>query len=228
MITSNHKLLKFRTISLFVSAFFAIAVYVDVSGIFMLPLFLLQLATFSLAFLLKRKRKQKSLVKINPPASIVIVVIYICAIALGVFASMNASRTTEAVCSLLIYVVCLDALLAIPFTLSFTDRSKWQHVAPASGFVAGSSLHDTNGQMVTAFADSDYSATDRDMYWPQNDYHTNSAFDSSPGVNPASGLPMVNDVMDVGGNVYGFGEPTFSNDSFNTNQFSDFDYHNNQ
>lgn len=107
-------------------------------------------------------------------------------------------------------------------------EARSQQLPRAIGTEGYSSVHDTNGQMVTAFADSDYSATDRDIYWPQHDYHTNSAFDSSPGVNPASGLPMVNDVMDVGGNVYGFGEPTFSNDSFNTNQFSDFDYHNNQ
>lgn len=226
MVVSNHNLLEFRAISLLVSAFFAVVVYMDVSGIFMFSLFFLQLATFALAFLLKRKRKQKSLVEINLSASIVLVVVYICAIALGVFASMNASRTMEAVCSLLIYVVCLDALMAIPFVLSFTDKTKWQSAGPATGLAQGAAMYAGNGQIAAAYADSDYNAADYD--WPQSDYHTTSALDNSPSVNPASGLPMANDSIDVGGNVYGFGDPVFSNDSFHTNQFSDFDYHNNQ
>ena len=154
MVVSNHNLLKFRAISLLVSAFFAISVYIDVSGIFMFPLFLLQLATFALAFLLKRKRKQKSLVEINLSASIALVVVYICAIALGVFASINASRAMEAVCSLLIYMVCLDALMAIPFVLSFTDKTKWQSGYSGSGFGNDSSVNLANGQAMTGYTDS--------------------------------------------------------------------------
>lgn len=94
-----------------------------------------------------------------------------------------------------------------------------------AGMTNDSALFHANGQTVMAYPNSDYNAADYD--WPQSDYHTTSTLDNSPGVNPASGLPMANDAIDVGGNVYGFGEPVFNDDSFHTNQFSDFDYHNN-
>lgn len=95
-----------------------------------------------------------------------------------------------------------------------------------AGMTNDSALFHANGQTVTAYADSDYNASDYD--WPQSNYHTSSFSDSSLVVNPASGLPMINDATDVAGNVYGFGEPMFPSYDHDTNQFSDFDYHNNQ
>lgn len=224
MFVSNHSLLKFRAVSLLVSAIFAIVVYIDVSGFFMLPLFLFQLATFALAFLLKRKRKQNSLVEINFSASIALVVVYICAIALGVFASMNSSRTMEAVCSLLIYVVCLDALMAIPFVMSFTDKTKWQSAGAATGLAASSVMNGENGQMVTTNPNSDYNAADYD--WPHSDYHTSAFSSDSFDINPATGQTMVG-MYDTSGCLYGYSDPVFTDEHHNTNQFSDFDYHNN-
>jgi hypothetical protein len=226
MVVTNHRLLKFRTISLVVSFVFATTVYVNVRGFFMFPLFLLQVASLMLAIKLKGWNKEHSLRVISRGGLVFLITVYCLAIAVGVVVSTTTSGVSNSITLLLFYVTCLDALMAIPFVLSFTDKTKWQSAGPAIGPVQGSAMCGGNGQIAPTYAGSDYNATDFD--WPQSDYHTTSALDSSPGVNPASGLPMANDAIDVGGNVYGFGDPVFSNDSFHTNQFSDFDYHNNQ
>ncbi|RXJ10748.1 hypothetical protein [Lelliottia nimipressuralis] len=227
MAITNHDLLGFRVISLLVAAVFSAVVYVDIHAYFMFPLFLLQLVVLVLALVLKRRRKEKSLVIIGKGGFIAIVFIYICAVALGITMSLTTSRTMDAIFLLLFYVVCLDAIMAIPFVLSFTDKSKWQHGGPVSRSGSGSEINHVNGHMAAAYADSDYNLMSNEMCWPQSDCHANSITDSPPGVNPASGLPMANDAIDVGGNVYGFGDTSFVNYDHHTNQFSDFDYHNN-
>jgi hypothetical protein len=227
MIITNHKLLPFRAVSVLLSAVFATVIYFDVNEYFMFPLFLLQSISFLLAYYLKLIRKEKSLVRISQGGAASIIIVYICAIALGVMVSMTASRILEAIGSLLIYVVCLDAFMAIPFVLSFTDKSKWQYGGSVTRSGLCAEINHVNGQMAAVYADSNYDQMSNDLYWPQSDHHANSIIDSSPGVNPASGLPMANDAIDVGGNVYGFGDTSFVNYDHHTNQFSDFDYHNN-
>lgn len=223
MTLTNHKLLWFRIGSIFVSAFFAIIVAVDVNGYFMFPLFLLQLVSFLIALKLKYKRKEKSLVSISRGGIVAIIIVYTCAIALGVAVSMTASRPMEAIGLLLIYVVILDALVAIPFVLSFTNYSEWQRVR----YVPGTHSNHADSQMFKPYADSDLIANDSDTYWHQSPHYTASSIDSSPDVNPASGLIMVDNAIDVAGNFYGFNDHSFSNDISQTNQFSDYDYHNN-
>ncbi|HHA2302499.1 hypothetical protein I4P06_21635 [Enterobacter asburiae] len=227
MVVTNHSLLKFRTVSLLVSFAFATTVYVNVHDFFMFPLFLLQVASLILAIKLKCWNKEKSLRVISRVGLVLLIAVYCLAIAVGVVVSTTTSGVSNSITLLLFYVTCLDALMAIPFVMSFTDKTKWQIAGPATGLAASSVMNGENCQITAAYADSDYDLMNNEIYWPQNDYHTTSALDSSPGVNPASGLPMANDAIDVGGNVYGFGEPVFNDDSFHTNQFSDFDYHNN-
>lgn len=223
MTLTNHKLLWFRVGSIFVSAFFAIIVAVDVNGYFMFPLFLLQLVSFLIASKLKYERKEKSLVSISRGGIVAIIIVYTCAIALGVTVSMTASRPMEAIGLLLIYVVILDALVAIPFVLSFTNYSEWQRVR----YVPGAHSNHADSQMFKPYADSDLIANDSDTYWHQSPHYTAASIDSSPDVNPASGLIMIDDAIDVAGNFYGFNDHSFSNDISQTNQFSDYDYHNN-
>lgn len=223
MTLTNHKLLLFRIGSIFVSAFFAIIVAVDVNGYFMFPLFLLQLVSFLIASKLKYKRKEKSLVSISRGGIVAIIIVYTCAIALGITVSMTASRPMEAIGSLLIYVVILDALVAIPFVLTFTNYFELQRVHYASGTLGN--LADS--QVVTGYTDSGSISHDSGTYWHQSPHYTDSGIDSSSAVNPASGLIMVNDAIDVAGNFYGFNDHSFSNDISQTNQFSDYDYHNN-
>jgi hypothetical protein len=49
------------------------------------------------------------------------------------------------------------------------------------------------------------------------------AFDSLPGINPASGLPMMDGLLDVAGNLYGMSdvhcESDFTHTSFGTDTF---------
>lgn len=154
MVVTNHKLLQLRIGSLLFAAIFATVVYMDVNEYFMFPLFLLQLVSFLLALSIKRKRKEKSLVSISRSGTIALIILYTCAITLGVTVSMTTSRTLEAICSLLIYVVCLDAFMAIPFVLSFTDKTEWQSNYSSSGFGDSSSVNSTNGQVMTGYTDS--------------------------------------------------------------------------
>lgn len=144
---------------------------------------------------------------------------------IGFVAFLGEARLEERIVSLLFPVVALDLIMSVLFLLFSYSHSKWQRVGPVSGPAESSAMYGGNGGIATAYPDSDYSATDYD--WPQSDYHTSAVSDSSLGVNPASGLPMINDAMDIAGNVYGFGEPTFPSYDHHTNQFSDFDYHNN-
>lgn len=222
MIT-NHKLLKYRVISLLLSAVFSLVVYMDVKEYSMAPLFLLQLVSFLLAFKLKRKRKGKSLVSISRGGIVAIIIVYTCAIALGVTVSMTASRHMDAIFLILFYVVCLDALMAIPFVLSFTDKTKWQRV----NYAPGTHSNNADSQIFKPYDDSGLSAHDSDTYWHQSPHYIASSIDSSPAVNPASGLIMIDDAIDVAGNFYGFNDHSFSNDISQSNQFSDYDYHNN-
>ncbi|MBF4180370.1 hypothetical protein [Lelliottia nimipressuralis] len=227
MVATNHRLLSFRAISLVISFVFATTVYINVHSFFMFPLFLLQVASFILAIKLKCWNKEQSLRVISHGGSVILITVYCLAIAVGVVVSMTTSGVSNSITLLLFYVTCLDALMAIPFVLSFTDKSKWQHGGSVSQFGPGSENNHVNDRIAAAYADSDYDLMSNEICWPQSDYYANSDTDSSPGVNPASGLPMANDAIDVGGNVYGFGDTSFANYDHHTNQFSDFDYHNN-
>lgn len=175
MIT-NHNLLKFRIVSILVAAVFALDVYIDVNEYFMFPLFILQLVTFLLALLLKQKRKEESLVIISRGGSIALLLIYICAIVMGVFVSMTTSRPVDTIFLLLIYVVILDALMSIPFVLSFTDKTKWQSSYSGSGFGNDSSVNSANGQAVTGYTDSSGCLPGCGTpSWPAEPYRSNSS-----------------------------------------------------
>lgn len=101
--------------------------------------------------------------------------------------------------------------------------------SPLQSSVAGmtneSALFQANGQTVTAYADSDYNAADYD--WPQSDYHSSTVSSDSFDINPATGQTMVG-MYDTSGCLYGYSDPVFTDNHHHTNQFSDFDYHNNQ
>ena len=147
--------------------------------------------------------------------------------AVGFMAGYDGGTFLDGILTLWFYSALAACLLGLVMPVIFSDRYRAiNHTAAEFG--ASSASHFVGDRMAAAYADSDYDLMSNEIYWPQSDYHTTSALDNSPGVNPASGLPMANDSIDVGGNVYGFGDPVFSNDSFHTNQFSDFDYHNNQ
>ena len=184
MVVTNHSLLKFRTVSLLVSFIFATTVYVNVHDLFMFPLFLLQVASLILAMKLKCWNKEKSLRVISRGGLVLLITVYCLAIAVGVVVSTTTSGVSNSITLLLFYVTCLDALMAIPFVMSFTDKTKWQSAGSATGLAASSVM---NGEIAAAYADSDYDLMSNEIYWPQSDYHTTGALDSSPGVNPASG-----------------------------------------
>lgn len=205
MIT-NHKLLNFRIVSILVAAVFTLDVYIDVNEYFMFPLFILQLVTFLLALLLKKKRKEKSLVIISRGGSIALLLIYICAIVMGVFVSMTTSRPVDAIFLLLIYVVILDALMSIPFVLSFTEGSRWRSGYGTSDGGRVSGMTPANGVPIIGCSDS--SGTTPTL-WPAG-HHSNDIHIESPGVNPTTGLPMANGAVDVGGNLYGMNHDTYN------------------
>lgn len=223
MIVTNHGLLKLRILSPLMATVFAIVVYIDIKQYFMFPLVFLQVAALIFAFKLKSMNKERSLRVIARGGLVFIVITYGLATALGVFVSMKTPKTVESIFLLLFYVTCLDALMAIPFVMSFTDQSKWQRVGPVSGG-ASSALHGDNNQTVMAYAGSDYNAADYD--WPQSDYYTSALSSDSFDINPATGQTMVG-MYDTSGCLYGYSDPVFT-DNNHTNQFSDFDYHNNQ
>lgn len=153
MIT-NHKLLRFRVLSLVMASVFVMVFYIDVGEYFMLPVFILQLLTFLFACLLKKKRRGKSLVNISKAGVIALIILYSCAIGLGIAVSMTSTRLLDSIFLLIFYVVCLDAFMSIPFVLSFTDKTKWQAGGSGSGFGDDSSINSANGQAMTGYTDS--------------------------------------------------------------------------
>ncbi|EPZ8357894.1 hypothetical protein ACXWYY_003438 [Enterobacter hormaechei] len=226
MVVTNHSLLKFRTISLVVSFAFATTVYVNVHSFYMFPLFLLQVASLIFAIKLKCWNKEQSLRVISRGGLVFLITVYCLAIAVGGGASTTTSGVSNSITLLLFYVTCLDALMAIPFVLSFTDKSKWQHGRSVSQFGPSSEKTHVNDRIAAAYADSGYDPMSNEMYWPQSDSHASSIPGDSFDINPATGQTMVG-MYDTSGCLYGYSDPVFINDNHLTNQFSDFDYHNN-
>ena len=223
MKVTNHDLLRFRGISPIIAFIYAMAVYIDVNQHVMFPFVFLQMILILIAKRLKKKKGERSCGVVHKGALLIIMFVYGLALALGILVSMTASSAIEAISLLLIYVVFLDALMAIPFVLSFTNYFELQRVRYASG----THSNHADSQMFKPYDDSGLSAHDSDTYWHQSPHYTASSIDSSPDVNPASGLIMVDNAIDVAGNFYGFNDHSFSNDISQTNQFSDYDYHNN-
>ena len=220
---TNHDLLKLRVISPIIAFIYAMAVCIDVSQHVMFPFVLLQMIIILIAKRLKKKKGERSCGVVHKGVLLFIMFVYGLAIALGILVSMTATSAIEAISLLLIYVVFLDALMAIPFVLSFTNYFELQRVH----YAAGTHGNSADSTMVRTYDDSGLSDYDSDSYWHQSPHYTDSSIDSSSAVNPASGLIMVNDAIDVAGNFYGFNDHSFSNDISQTNQFSDYDYHNN-
>lgn len=143
---------------------------------------------------------------------------------IGFVAFLGEARLEERIASLLFPIVSLDLIISVLFLLFSFSHSKWQHVGPATGPAQGSAMHTENGQIAAAYADSDYNVADYD--WPQSDYHMSAFSSDSFDINPATGQTMVG-MYDTSGCLYGYSDPVFTDDHHNTNQFSDFDYHNN-
>jgi len=89
-----------------------------------------------------------------------------------------------------------------------------------------SSVLYSNDRIAAAYADSDYDLMSNEIYWPQSDSHASSTSGDSFDINPATGQTMVG-MYDTSGCLYGYSDPAFINDNHLTNQFSDFDSHNN-
>lgn len=144
----------------------------------------------------------------------------------GYMAGSDDGTFFDGVLCLWFYSTLAACLLGIVMPAIFSEnKGAINFTTPV--FASGPAINSTSCQLVSAYADSDYNSAEHDLYCPQSDYHTSATSGDSFDINPASGLPMVNSAIDVGGNPYGFGEPTFSSYDHHTSQFSDFDYHNN-
>lgn len=176
MAVTNHRLLKFRTISLVISFVFATTVYVNVHDLFMFPLFLLQVVSLMLVIKLKSWNKEKSIRSISRGGVAFLIAVYSLAIAVGVVVSTTTSGVSNSITLLLFYVTCLDALMAIPFVLSFTDKTKWQSSYSGSGFGNDSSVNSANGQAMTGYTDSSGCLPGCGTpSWPAEPYRSNSS-----------------------------------------------------
>lgn len=143
---------------------------------------------------------------------------------IGFVAFLGEARLEERIASLLFPIVVLDLIMSVLFLLFSYSHSKWQRVVPVSDPAAPAAMYGGNGQVAATYAESDYNAADYD--WPQSDYHTSAVSSDSFDINPATGQTMVG-MYDTSGCLYGYSDPVFT-DNNHTNQFSDFDYHNNQ
>lgn len=187
------------------------------------PIILIDCASLLICFL---KTRAGLIVKLTAKRLAGMVVFIFTMSAVGFMAGYDGGTFFDGVLTLWFYSALSTCLLGLVMPFIFSDRNRAINHTVAE-FGTSSAAHLAEDRIATSYFDSDYDLRNNEVYWPQNDYHTTSALYNSPGVNPASGLPMANDAIDVGGNVYGFGEPMFNDDSFHTNQFSDFDYHNN-
>jgi hypothetical protein len=193
------------------------------------PLYLVVVWHFSLmmvCYVFKDRPYFETLNKISRSKGRLFICLFTVSFVVGVMAFLGEARLEERFTSLLFPVVTLDLIISVFSLIFFCDSSKWQHGRSVSQFGPSSEKNHVNDRIAAAYADSGYDVMSNETHWPQSDYHANSITDSSLGVNPASGLPMANDAIDIGGNVYGFGESSFVNYDHHTSQFSDFDYHN--
>ncbi len=125
--------------------------------------------------------------------------------------------------------------LALPVLAGLLHALKHQPARPPSpdiGMSAGSLDHDGSGRSLGLSAATDLYESDSSQFDDDDDWHrtasgydsfdddfwdtTSPLFDHSPscGTNPASGLPMLNDCIDVGGNPFGCSSSFDSFDSF--------------
>lgn len=148
---------------------------------------------------------------------------YFFALVIGLMAFLGEARIEERITSLLLPVIVIDLIMSI-LSIGFLLPESALYSPNNSSSSDGNSL---NSAMVGPYGNSGLSAHDSDTYWHQSPHYTASSIDSSPAVNPASGLIMIDNAIDVAGNFYGFNDHSFSNDISQTNQFSDYDYHNN-
>lgn len=170
--------------------------------------------------------KAKAWIKLTKMQVASLSVFIIMMASVGYMAGYDDGTMFDGLLCLWFYMVLSDCLLSIVMSAILSSDRKHKAVYAAPRIGSGSEINHVNGHIAAAYAASDYDLMSNEMYWPQSDYHANSIADSSLGVNPASGLPMANDAIDIGGNVYGFGEASFVNYDHHTSQFSDFDYHN--
>lgn len=173
---TNHQLLKFRVLSPVIAAIFAVAVYAEVKAYFMFPLVFLQLVSLALAIKFKCKNNEQSLTVISQRGIVFLTILYVLAISLGIMVAIKSENTAHSIAAACFYVTCLDALMAIPFVLSFTDKTKWQSSYSGSGFGHDSSVNSANGQAMTGYTDSSGCLPGCGTpSWPAEPYRSNSS-----------------------------------------------------
>lgn len=203
---TNHKLLKFRILSPIFATVFAVAVYAEVKEYFMFPFVFLQLASLVLAIKFKCKKNKKSLSVISKGGAIFLTILYVLAIAMGIMVAMKSANIAHSIAAACFYVVCLDAIMAIPFVLSFTEGSRWSSGYGTSDGGRVSGITPASGMPIIGCSDSGGTTP---TLWPAG-HHSNDIHIESPGVNPTTGLPMANGAVDVGGNLYGMNHDTYN------------------
>lgn len=225
MIIAKQTIMKFRCCSIIIAIALGVESYVNAHQSLMLAFPLIQFFIAWILLSLIKKHCFKKVLKISRAVLLFVCMVYFIGLLLGGYVSSISSGFSEKFFSLLIYISCVDVAIGLILIVSFAENSKWKRVSCTSGY--GSNPADS--AMVRPYDDSVLSAYgfDSNSYWHQSPHYTTASIDSSPAVNPASGLIMVDDAIDVAGNFYGFNDHSFSNDSSQTNQFSDYDYHNN-
>lgn len=145
--------------------------------------------------------------------------------AVGFMAGYDGGTFLDGVLTLWFYSALAACLLGLVMPVIFSDRYRAINYTAAE-FGASSASHFVGDRMAAAYADSDYDLMSNEIYWPQSDYHKSAVSSDSFDINPATGQTMVG-MYDTSGCLYGYSDPVFT-DNNHTNQFSDFDYHNNQ
>lgn len=172
-------------------------------------------------FLCRLNSKSRTTVKLTRARAVGMSAFLIVMSLIGYMAGSDGGTTLDGVLCLWFYTTLGTCLLGIVMPAIFSQKKGGVNVA--TPLVANSAMYCSNGQTVTPYPESDYSVTDYD--WPQSDYHTSALSSDSFDINPATGQTMVG-MYDTSGCLYGYSDPVFT-DHNHTNQFSDFDYHNN-
>lgn len=181
----------------------------------------------SLVYLKLRKRKV-SIVSLTKVRLVCVLIFFMLMCSVGFMAGYDNGSIFDGFICLWFYASLAVGLLGVIMpAIILSDMKSGVINFPSSGMSSQLVFNHADGHMTTRYVDYDLIATDSDTYWYQSPHYTASSIDSSTDVNPASGLIMIDDAIDVAGNFYGFNDHSFSNDNSHISQFSDYDYHNN-
>lgn len=181
MSITNHNLLKLRILSPIIATVFSVAVYAEVKEYFMFPFVFLQLVSIFIAIKFKCAENEKSLSVISKGWVVFLTALYMLAIAMGILVAIESTNIAHSIAAACFYVVCLDAIMAIPFLLSFVDKSKWNAYEISHDFGDDSSINSANGQAMTGYTDSSGCLPGCGTpSWPQDDYYSNTSDSYDP------------------------------------------------